>query len=107
MTKKAYGSLNPKISREICNNMKIRIHLIVGARPNFMKMAPLYKALKERSESYIPTLIHTGQHYDEKMSKLFFEDLGLPEPDAYLHVGLGDMVSKQHVSSSAMRKRNK
>lgn len=65
------------------------IHLIVGARPNFMKMAPLYKALKERSESYIPTLIHTGQHYDEKMSKLFFEDLGMPEPDAYLHVGSG------------------
>lgn len=65
------------------------IHLIVGARPNFMKMAPLYKALKERSESYIPTLIHTGQHYDEKMSKLFFEDLGMPEPDAYFHVGSG------------------
>ncbi len=65
------------------------IHLIVGARPNFMKMAPLYKALKERSCSYIPALIHTGQHYDEKMSKLFFEDLGMPEPDAYLRVGSG------------------
>lgn len=69
--------------------MKQMIHLIVGARPNFMKMAPLYKALKERSSSYIPALIHTGQHYDEKMSKLFFEDLGMPEPDAYLHVGSG------------------
>lgn len=54
-----------------------------------MKMAPLYKALKERDEGYIPALIHTGQHYDEKMSKLFFEDLGMPEPDAYLHVGSG------------------
>ncbi|MCB5260030.1 MAG: UDP-N-acetylglucosamine 2-epimerase (non-hydrolyzing) [Candidatus Cloacimonetes bacterium] len=68
---------------------KIVIHLIVGARPNFMKMAPLYKALKEQNERYTPTLIHTGQHYDEKMSKLFFEDLGMPEPDAYLHVGSG------------------
>jgi len=66
-----------------------QIHLIVGARPNFMKMAPLYKALKEQGNRYTPVLIHTGQHYDEKMSKLFFEDLGMPEPDAYLHVGSG------------------
>ena len=65
------------------------IHLIVGARPNFMKMAPLYKALNEQGDRYTPALIHTGQHYDEKMSKLFFEDLGMPEPDAYLHVGSG------------------
>ena len=69
--------------------MKRRIHLIVGARPNFMKMAPLYKALNEQCDRYTPALIHTGQHYDEKMSKLFFEDLGMPEPDAYLHVGSG------------------
>lgn len=69
--------------------MKKLTHLIVGARPNFMKMAPLYKALKEQKDRYIPSLIHTGQHYDEKMSKLFFEDLGMPEPDAYLHVGSG------------------
>ncbi|MCB5279884.1 MAG: UDP-N-acetylglucosamine 2-epimerase (non-hydrolyzing) [Candidatus Cloacimonetes bacterium] len=66
-----------------------QIHLIVGARPNFMKMAPLYKVLKEQGDRYTPALIHTGQHYDEKMSKLFFEDLGMPEPDAYLHVGSG------------------
>ena len=69
--------------------MKRRIHLIVGARPNFMKMAPLYKALNEQCDRYTPALIHTGQHYDEKMSKLFFEDLGMPEPDAHLHVGSG------------------
>jgi len=54
-----------------------------------MKMAPLYKALKAQSDRYVPALIHTGQHYDEKMSKLFFEDLGMPEPEAYLHVGSG------------------
>jgi len=54
-----------------------------------MKMAPLFKALKAQSDRYVPALIHTGQHYDEKMSKLFFEDLGMPEPEAYLHVGSG------------------
>lgn len=65
------------------------IHLIVGARPNFMKMAPLYKALNEQGDRYTPALIHTGQHYDERMSKLFFDDLGMPEPDVYLRVGSG------------------
>lgn len=65
------------------------IHLIVGARPNFMKVAPLYQELANYPLKYVPTIIHTGQHYDEKMSKLFFEDLGLPEPGAYLTVGSG------------------
>ncbi|MDD3534862.1 MAG: UDP-N-acetylglucosamine 2-epimerase (non-hydrolyzing) [Candidatus Cloacimonetes bacterium] len=65
------------------------IHLIVGARPNFMKMAPLYKQLKKENEIFEPVLIHTGQHYDERMSKLFFVDLGMPEPSAYLDVGSG------------------
>jgi len=54
-----------------------------------MKIAPLYKELEKHADRYIPQIIHTGQHYDEKMSKLFFEDLGMPEPDAYLHVGSG------------------
>lgn len=68
---------------------KKSIHLIVGARPNFMKIAPLHKVLLNHRDNYTPVLIHTGQHYDEKMSKLFFEDLGMPVPDAYLHVGSG------------------
>ena len=63
------------------------IILVVGARPNFMKIAPLYDELKKRSKSLI--LLHTGQHYDEKMSKVFFEDLGMPKPDIYLGVGSG------------------
>ncbi len=63
------------------------IILVVGARPNFMKIAPLYDELKSRSVNQI--LVHTGQHYDEKMSKVFFEDLGLPEPDIYMGVGSG------------------
>ncbi|MAK26008.1 MAG: UDP-N-acetylglucosamine 2-epimerase (non-hydrolyzing) [Euryarchaeota archaeon] len=61
------------------------IILVVGARPNFMKIAPIHFALKQCGESQV--LLHTGQHYDENMSKVFFDDLGLPEPDIYLGVG--------------------
>lgn len=61
------------------------IILVVGARPNFMKMAPLYDELKKRNLPVI--LLHTGQHYDENMSTVFFEDLGMPKPHIYLGVG--------------------
>jgi len=67
----------------------ISIHLIVGARPNFMKMAPLYNELSLCQDRYKPLIIHTGQHYDEKMSQLFFNDLAMPKPSAYLNVGSG------------------
>ncbi len=63
--------------------MKI-VH-VVGARPNFMKVAPVYEALAARGMSQ--TLIHTGQHYDDKMSDVFFDDLHLPRPDVNLGVG--------------------
>src|SRR5437899_6738436 len=60
---------------------------VCGARPNFMKIAPLMEALRRRQ---IPQLlVHTGQHYDQKMSKLFFEELGIPSPDLDLGVGSG------------------
>ena len=65
------------------------IHLIVGARPNFMKMAPLYRALEKEERFCKAVIIHTGQHYDVKMSKLFFEELKMPEPETYLKVGSG------------------
>lgn len=68
---------------------KKKIHLIVGARPNFMKMAPLYKEFSKYPDKFKVKLIHTGQHYDERMSKFFFHDLMLPEPDEYLEVGSG------------------
>ena len=70
----------------------MKIISVVGARPNFMKVAPIHKALKKVSnlDSNILHLIcHTGQHYDEKMSKVFFDDLELPKPDFYLGVGSG------------------
>lgn len=60
---------------------------VVGARPNFMKMAPIIKEAQKRKITC--SLVHTGQHYDEKMSKLFFEELDLPMPDIYLGVGSG------------------
>lgn len=67
---------------------KPRITLVVGARPNFMKAAPLAKALAVDGR-FATRLVHTGQHFDENMSKVFFEELGLPEPDAFLNVNTG------------------
>ncbi len=65
----------------------MRILNVVGARPNFMKIAPLARALSERGLE--PRLVHTGQHYDDNMSEVFFKDLGIPAPDAHLNVGSG------------------
>lgn len=65
----------------------MKILCVVGARPNFMKVAPIIDELKRRGIDYV--LVHTGQHYDEKMSKLFFVDLGMPKPDVDLEVGSG------------------
>ncbi|MBN1164311.1 MAG: UDP-N-acetylglucosamine 2-epimerase (non-hydrolyzing) [Candidatus Krumholzibacteriota bacterium] len=62
--------------------------LVVGARPNFMKVSPLMRELRRRGKAET-LLVHTGQHYDENMSKIFFQDLQLPEPDIYLGVGSG------------------
>lgn len=64
------------------------VHLIAAARPNFMKVAPLYHALKA-SDWCNPQLVHTGQHYDVNMSDVFFRDLRLPPPDYHLNVGSG------------------
>jgi UDP-N-acetylglucosamine 2-epimerase (non-hydrolysing) len=64
-----------------------RIVHVVGARPNFMKIAPLMAALGRRGARQ--KLVHTGQHFDEKMSGVFFEELGLPRPDVDLGVGSG------------------
>jgi UDP-N-acetylglucosamine 2-epimerase (non-hydrolysing) len=60
---------------------------VVGARPNFMKAAPVYRALEERNHRQ--KLVHTGQHYDARMSEVFFRQLAMPEPDVNLNVGSG------------------
>jgi len=85
----------------------MKIISVVGARPNFMKIAPIYRVLEEKRKNLAvknnsdktitfyqpPTIIHkichTGQHYDDQMSRVFFEELGLPKPDFYLGVGSG------------------
>lgn len=67
----------------------LKVHLVVGARPNFMKMSPLYDEFSRYPGQFQPSIIHTGQHYDERMSKLFFNDLGMPKPQVFLNVGSG------------------
>ena len=66
-----------------------KILCIAGARPNFMKIAPLMDALRRFPEEFAPTIVHTGQHYDDKLSKVFFDELGIPRPEVNLNVGSG------------------
>jgi UDP-N-acetylglucosamine 2-epimerase (non-hydrolysing) len=66
----------------------MRIVNIVGARPNFIKIAPLMKEMRKQADIY-PFLVHTGQHYDVRMAGQFFQDLQIPEPDVSLEVGSG------------------
>jgi UDP-N-acetylglucosamine 2-epimerase (non-hydrolysing) len=65
------------------------IHLIAGARPNFMKIAPLVRAMDARKSEISYKIVHTGQHYDRAMSDVFFEELGIPQPDHHLGCGGG------------------
>jgi UDP-N-acetylglucosamine 2-epimerase (non-hydrolysing) len=72
----------------------MKIVLVAGARPNFMKVAPLLRAIDKHNASaegktIEPFLVHTGQHYDYEMSQIFFEELKLPQPDVHLGVGSG------------------
>jgi UDP-N-acetylglucosamine 2-epimerase (non-hydrolysing) len=67
----------------------MRIVHVVGTRPNLVKMAPVIAAVREREAGWHSTIVHTGQHYDRAMSEIFFEELGVPEPDHMLGVGSG------------------
>ena len=60
---------------------------VVGARPNFMKTVPVIAALQRRPDDVRHTLVHTGQHYDDAMSRIFLEELGVGAPDVMLSVG--------------------
>jgi len=64
-----------------------RVLCVVGARPNFMKIAPIIRALNRSELGVVPSLLHTGQHYDAAMKQSFFQQLGIPEPDMDLGVG--------------------
>ena len=69
--------------------MPRKIMCVVGARPNFMKMAPLMAAFRGGADPFDTTLVHTGQHYDAGMSDIFFRQLGMPAPDVQLGIGPG------------------
>lgn len=89
---------------------KVKIITVVGARPNFMKAAPIIAAIRNHNELLVRSsigihsgrsqtaiesvLVHTGQHYDEAMSDLFFSDLNIPKPDAHLGVGSGSHAAQ-------------
>jgi UDP-N-acetylglucosamine 2-epimerase (non-hydrolysing) len=68
---------------------RIKLLCVVGARPNFMKIAPLMRAFGARADRFSALLVHTGQHYDEAMKDAFFRELNIPEPDVDLGVGSG------------------
>lgn len=73
----------------------MKITIVAGARPNFIKIAALIREIKRRPEAGLHfRLVHTGQHYDKKLSKIFFEELQIPEPDVNLAVGSGSQAEQ-------------
>jgi UDP-N-acetylglucosamine 2-epimerase (non-hydrolysing) len=75
--------------------MPVKILCVAGARPNFIKVAPLMRAFRAMP-GWVPLLVHTGQHYDDKLSRIFFKELGIANPDIWLEVG-----SASHASQTA------
>ncbi|MFV0462260.1 MAG: non-hydrolyzing UDP-N-acetylglucosamine 2-epimerase [Nostocoides sp.] len=78
----------------------MKVLSVVGARPQFVKLAPIAQALQDSGEAHV--IVHTGQHYDERMSAVFFTDLGIPEPDVHLGVGSGSHGVQTGAMLSAM-----
>ena len=81
-----------------------KIISVVGARPNFMKVAPLHRAFLKYSDKVQHLICHTGQHYDEKMSHSFFNALGMPWPDINLEVGSGSHAEQTGLAMIAYEK---
>ncbi|HWW74248.1 MAG TPA: UDP-N-acetylglucosamine 2-epimerase, partial [Pyrinomonadaceae bacterium] len=79
----------------------LKVINVVGARPNFMKVAPVVEAMRGRAREFAPVVVHTGQHYDERMSEAFFRDLGLPRPD--VHLGVGSASHAQQTAAVMQR----
>jgi UDP-N-acetylglucosamine 2-epimerase (non-hydrolysing) len=71
-----------------------RILHVVGARPNYMKIAPLVREMAKHTTEFAQMLVHTGQHYDDNMSQIFFDELEMPRPDINLEVGSGSHASQ-------------
>ncbi|MFN2491452.1 MAG: non-hydrolyzing UDP-N-acetylglucosamine 2-epimerase [Pyrinomonadaceae bacterium] len=72
----------------------LKVINVVGARPNFIKVAPIVDAMKRRKREFTPLVVHTGQHYDVEMSDAFFRDLDLPKADIHLGVGSGSHAAQ-------------
>ncbi len=79
----------------------LKVINVVGARPNFMKVAPIVEAMRRRAGEFAPLVAHTGQHYDARMSDDFFRDLGLPAPD--VHLGVGSASHAQQTAAVMQR----
>lgn len=73
------------INQVVFRGNKLKIILVAGARPNFMKIAPIYEELRRYSKIK-SIVVHTGQHYDYETNKFFFDELSIPKPDFYLDV---------------------
>lgn len=73
---------------------KKKLLLVGGARPNFMKLSPLIRELKKYKSHFVYKIVHTGQHYDYVMSKIFFEELGIPKPRYFLGIGSGSHATQ-------------
>lgn len=71
-----------------------RVLCVVGARPNFMKIAPIISEFRQKPARFATTLIHTGQHYDAAMSRVFFDELAMPRPNLDLNVGSGSHATQ-------------
>ena len=87
----------------------IKIISVVGARPNFMKIAPFIRAIKNyNSKNFLSKiehiLVHTGQHYDIRMSESFFKELSIPEPDINLEIGSGSHAEQLGYTMIAFEK---
>lgn len=80
--------------------MSHQLDHVIGARPNFIKAAPVIRALRERGVAQ--RVIHTGQHYDERMSDVFFRELELPAPDVYLGVGSGSHAEQTDATMTGL-----
>jgi UDP-N-acetylglucosamine 2-epimerase (non-hydrolysing) len=90
MNRQSNGQGHDAISQQGVSEAAMQTVLyVVGARPNFVKMAPVVCEMRARAPQMRHVLVHTGQHYDAEMSAVFFEELGLPEPDYLLGVGSG------------------
>src|SRR3990172_11236108 len=80
--------------KQFTESKTMKVCLVGGARPNFMKIAPLVRAIAKKNQTNERNqinykIVHTGQHYDYDMSNIFFKDLGIPKPDVFLDVGSG------------------